>query len=42
MTWNQLVSTNPRIAGFLASTLIDDGISGVGLAVFGMSVPDEL
>jgi uncharacterized membrane protein len=38
MTWNQLVSTNPRIAGFLGSTLIDDGISGVGLAVFGMIV----
>ena len=38
MTWNQLASTNPRFAGFLASTLVDDGISGVGLAVFGMIV----
>jgi hypothetical protein len=38
MSWNQLVSTNPRFASFLASTLVDDGISGVGLAVFGMIV----
>jgi hypothetical protein len=38
MTWSQLVSTNPRFASFLASTLIDDGISGVGLAIFGMIV----
>ena len=28
----------PRFASFLASTLIDDGISGVGLAVFGMII----
>src|SRR5689334_8491747 len=38
MTWSQLASTNPKFAGFLASTLVDDGISGVGLAVFGMIV----
>ncbi|HVH16001.1 MAG TPA: hypothetical protein VNA15_09840 [Candidatus Angelobacter sp.] len=38
MTWNQLVYANPKLAGFLASTLVDDGISGVGLAVFGMVV----
>lgn len=38
MTWNQLSSTSPRFANFLASTLIDDGISGVGLAIFGMIV----
>ena len=38
MTWTQLRSTNPKLAGFLASTLIDDGISGVGLAIFGMIV----
>ena len=38
MTWAQLASSNPRLASFLASTLVDDGISGVGLAVFGMIV----
>jgi len=38
MTWSQLTSTNPRFASFLASTLVDDGISGVGLAVFGMII----
>ena len=38
MTWSQLVSSNPKLASFLASTLVDDGISGVGLAVFGMVV----
>ena len=38
MTWAQLASSNPRFASFLASTLVDDGISGVGLAVFGMIV----
>jgi hypothetical protein len=38
MTWSQLTSTNPRFASFLASTLVDDGISGVGLALFGMIV----
>jgi len=38
MTWTQLMSTNPRFASFLASALVDDGISGVGLAVFGMIV----
>jgi hypothetical protein len=38
MTWSQLTSTNARFASFLASTLVDDGISGVGLAFFGMIV----
>src|SRR5690349_11826598 len=38
MTWSELVSSYPKFAGFLASTLVDDGISGVGLAVFGMVV----
>ncbi|OLD11694.1 MAG: hypothetical protein AUI97_08955 [Crenarchaeota archaeon 13_1_40CM_3_52_17] len=38
LTWSQLVSSNPKFASFLASTLIDDGISGVGLAIFGMVV----
>jgi hypothetical protein len=38
MAWSQLVSSNPKFASFLASTLVDDGISGVGLAVFGMIV----
>jgi len=32
------LSSNPKFASFLASTLVDDGISGVGLAVFGMVV----
>jgi hypothetical protein len=38
MSWSQLVSTNPQFANFLASALVDDGISGVGLALFGMIV----
>ncbi len=38
MTWSQLASTNPRLASFLASVLVDDGISAVGLAIFGMIV----
>ncbi|MBO0888937.1 hypothetical protein J2P12_07545, partial [Candidatus Bathyarchaeota archaeon] len=38
MTWAQLTSTSPRLAAFLASTFVDDGISGVGLAIFGMIV----
>lgn len=38
MTWSLLASSDPRIASFLASTLVDDGISGVGLAIFGMAV----
>lgn len=38
MTWTQLAYSNPRLASFLASTLVDDGISGVGLAIFGMLV----
>ena len=32
------MSSDPKFARFLGSTLIDDGISGVGLAVFGMIV----
>ncbi len=32
------MSSNPKFASFLASTLVDDGISSVGLAVFGMVV----
>jgi len=35
---SQLMSIDPKFASFLASTLVDDGISGVGLAVFGMVV----
>ncbi|TMI44876.1 hypothetical protein E6H19_06390 [Candidatus Bathyarchaeota archaeon] len=31
-------SSNPKFANFLGSALVDDGISGVGLAVFGMVV----
>ena len=38
LTWSQLASSDSRVAGFLASTLVDDGISGVGLDVFGMAV----
>jgi len=38
LTWSRLVSMDPKFASFLGSTLIDDGISGVGLAVFGMVV----
>src|SRR5947209_16711478 len=38
MSWSQLASTNPKLASFLTSVLIDDGISGVGLAIFGMVV----
>jgi len=38
LTWSQLVSSSPKFANFLGSTLIDDGVSGVGLAVFGMVV----
>src|SRR5690242_15780870 len=38
MTWSMLASSDPRFASFLASTLVDDGISGVGLAIFGMAV----
>ena len=37
-TWSQLMSSDPKFANFLGSTLVDDGISGVGLAVFGMAV----
>ena len=38
MNWSQLASTNPKPAGFLASVLVDDGISGVALAIFGMII----
>src|SRR6266852_8075468 len=38
VTWNQLMSIDPKFASFLASTLVDDGISGVGLAVLGIVV----
>jgi hypothetical protein len=38
MTWSQLVASNPKFASFLASTLVDDGISGVSVAIFGMIV----
>jgi len=38
LTWSQLVSSNPKFANFLTSTLVDDGISGVGRAIFGMVV----
>src|SRR3989442_12444321 len=38
LSWSQLVSTNPRLASFFTSTLVDDGLSGIGLAVFGMIV----
>src|SRR2546428_13157813 len=40
-TWSQLVSSKPKFANFLGAPLADDGISGVGLPVFGcvVSVP---
>ena len=38
MTWTQLTASDPRLSSFLASTLVDDGISGMGLAIFGMFV----
>lgn len=38
LTWSQLATSDTRLATFLASTLFDDGISGVGLAIFGMVV----
>ncbi len=38
LTWSQLMSSDPRFANYLASVLADDGISGVGLAIFGMVV----
>ena len=37
-TWSQLAASDPRFASYLAFTLFDDGISGVGLAIFGMAV----
>lgn len=38
LTWAELSFLNPRTSNFIASTLVDDGISGVGLAIFGMLV----
>ncbi len=38
MTWTQLLASDPKLATYLASVLVDDEISGVGLAVFGMIV----
>ena len=38
MTWSQLLVSNPKLASYLASILVDDGISGVLLSVFGMVV----
>ena len=38
LSWSQLSSSYPRIATYLASVLVDDGISGVSLAIFGMVV----
>ncbi len=38
LTWNQFASSNPKFAVYLASLLADDGISGVGVAIFGMVV----
>ena len=37
-TWSQLVASDPRTATYLAFVLFDDGISGVGLAIFGMAI----
>lgn len=36
MSWSQLLASNPKFATYLASVLVDDGISGVMLGVFGM------
>jgi hypothetical protein len=38
VTWSQLLVSDPKLARYLASILVDDGISGVGVAVFGMVV----
>lgn len=38
LTWGQLAVSDPRFATFLASTLFDDGVSGVSLGIFGMVV----
>jgi hypothetical protein len=38
ITWSQLLVLDPKFASYLASVLVDDGISGVGLAIFGMIV----
>ena len=37
-TWSQLLASDPKIATYLASILVDDGISGVLVAVFGMVI----
>ncbi len=38
VTWSKLLASDPKFATYLASVLVDDGISGVGFAVFGMIV----
>lgn len=38
LSWSQLLSSDPRVATYLASVLVDDGISGVSLGIFGMVV----
>ena len=38
LSWSQLLSSDPRTATYIASVLVDDGISGVSLAIFGMVV----
>jgi hypothetical protein len=38
VSWSQLLVSDPKLARYLASVLVDDGISGVGVAVFGMVV----
>ena len=38
LTWSQLAISDPRFTTFLASTLFDDGISGVSLGIFGLVV----
>jgi hypothetical protein len=38
MTWNQLVVSLPGVSHFLATTLVDDGISGAGFAILGMII----
>ncbi len=38
VSWSQVLVSDPKVARYLASILVDDGISGVGVAVFGMVV----
>jgi hypothetical protein len=38
VSWSQLLVSDPKVARYLASILVDDGVSGVGVAVFGMVV----